>query len=78
MSIGYWFPRGYRQLPVLAGMSLMIFSAIMVQTQVGPSEVPFHTVAALAFLLIPRGWLPILGRGPGHRASWPAHRTATQ
>lgn len=59
-TVGYFLLRGQRSYSALAGMLLMTYSAIMIQTQLGRIEMHFHIFGALAFLLIYRDWLPIV------------------
>ncbi len=59
-AAGYFLTRGTRWFGVLAGVLLMCFSAIMIQTQMGRLEMHFHIFGALALLLIYRDWLAIV------------------
>lgn len=38
----------------------MVFSAIMIQAQMGRIEMHFHIFSALALVMVYRDWLPIL------------------
>jgi methyl-accepting chemotaxis protein len=57
---GYLALRGSRGFSVLVAIALMLFSAIMIQAQMGRIEMHFHIFAGLAFTLIYKDWLPIL------------------
>ena len=57
---GYGLLRGTRMFGVLAAVLFMLFSAIMIQAQLGRIEMHFHIFSALALLLIYRHWLPIV------------------
>lgn len=59
-AAGYWSIRGTRALSVLYGVCLMLFSAIMIQAQMGRIEMHFHIFAALALVIIYRDWLPVV------------------
>ena len=59
-GVGYWLLRGTPAYGILAGVLLMSFSAIMIQSQLGRIEMHFHVFGALALLLIYRNWLPIV------------------
>lgn len=59
-SLGYWLVRGTRIFAALTGASLMAFSAIMIQAQLGRIEMHFHIFVAMAFLLLYRDWIPII------------------
>lgn len=54
---GYWLMRNTRGFRIIAALSLMIFSAIMIQAQLGRLEMHFHIFATLALTLIYRDWL---------------------
>ena len=56
----YAFLRGTTMFSVVAAVLLMVFSAIMIQAQLGRIEMHFHIFSALALLLIYRHWLPIV------------------
>lgn len=57
---GYWFLRGTRAASCIFGVSLMLYSAVMIQAQLGRIEMHFHIFAALALLTIYRDWLPVV------------------
>ncbi|MBS3805292.1 MAG: methyl-accepting chemotaxis protein [Oleiphilaceae bacterium] len=59
-TIGYGLVRGSRAFSIVVGVCLMLFSAVMIQAQMGRIEMHFHIFAALAFTLIYKDWLPIL------------------
>lgn len=52
--------RGSRGFSVVAAAALMVFSAIMIQAQMGRIEMHFHIFSALALVMVYRDWLPIL------------------
>lgn len=56
----YIFLRGTEAFSVLAAVLFMLFSAIMIQAQMGRIEMHFHIFGALALLLIYRRWLPVV------------------
>lgn len=56
----YWLLRGTRYCSVVFSLCLMLFSAIMIQAQLGRIEMHFHIFAALALLTIYRDWLPVV------------------
>lgn len=57
---GYSLLRGTRACGVLFCMCLMLFSATMIQAQLGRIEMHFHIFAALALTIAYRDWLPVL------------------
>ena len=57
---GYFTMRGTRALSSLFAVCLMLFSAIMIQAQMGRIEMHFHIFAALALVIIYRDWLPVV------------------
>lgn len=57
---GYIFLRGTRACGVLFCLCLMLFSATMIQAQLGRIEMHFHIFAALALTIAYRDWLPVL------------------
>jgi len=57
---GYWSIPGTRALSGLYASCLMLFSAIMIQAQMGRIEMHFHIFAALALVIIYRDWLPVV------------------
>jgi methyl-accepting chemotaxis protein len=59
-AAGYFTMRGTRALSSLFAVCLMLFSAIMIQAQMGRIEMHFHIFAALALVIIYRDWLPVL------------------
>ncbi|WP_417518954.1 methyl-accepting chemotaxis protein [Marinobacter sp.] len=56
---GYSWLRGTRACGVLFCMCLMLFSATMIQAQLGRIEMHFHIFAALALTIAYRDWLPV-------------------
>ena len=59
-AAGYFTMRGTRALSSLFAVCLMLFSAIMIQAQMGRIEMHFHIFAALALVIIYRDWLPVV------------------
>lgn len=57
---GYFTLRGTPLFGLLAAVLFMLFSAIMIQAQMGRIEMHFHIFAAIPLLLIYRRWLPIV------------------
>ncbi|WP_227519713.1 methyl-accepting chemotaxis protein [Marinobacter sp. ANT_B65] len=57
---GYSMLRGTRACGVLFSMCLMLFSATMIQAQLGRIEMHFHIFSALALTIAYRDWLPVL------------------
>ncbi len=57
--VGYYALRGTRAFGILSGALLMLFSATLIQTQLGRIEMHFHIFVALAFLLIYKDWLVV-------------------
>lgn len=57
---GYSLLRGTRACGVLFCMCLMLFSATMIQAQLGRLEMHFHIFAALALTIAYRDWLPVV------------------
>ena len=53
---GYYLFRGTRVSSVLFAACLMLFSAIMIQAQMGRIEMHFHIFSALALVIIYRDW----------------------
>ena len=58
--ISYFVLRGTRGFGILTGVFLMLFSATLIQTQMGRIEMHFHIFVALAFLLIYKDWLVVV------------------
>jgi len=56
----YFMLRGTAAFGIVAGILLMAYSMVMIQTQLGRIEMHFHIFGALAFLLIYRSWVPIV------------------
>jgi methyl-accepting chemotaxis protein len=52
--------RGTRGCSVVFAACLMLFSAIMIQAQMGRIEMHFHIFSALALTIIYRDWLPVV------------------
>lgn len=59
-AVGFFTMRGTRALSALIAVCLMLFSAIMIQAQMGRIEMHFHIFAALALVIIYRDWLPVV------------------
>lgn len=59
-TAGFFVIRGTRSLSSLFAICLMLFSAIMIQAQMGRIEMHFHIFAALALVIIYRDWLPVV------------------
>ncbi|MFO8142114.1 MAG: methyl-accepting chemotaxis protein [Marinobacter sp.] len=57
---GYVMLRGTRACSVLFAACLMLFSAVMIQAQMGRIEMHFHIFSALALVIIYRDWLPVI------------------
>lgn len=57
---GYYLIRGTRASSCLFAACLMLFSAIMIQAQMGRIEMHFHIFSALALVIIYRDWLPVV------------------
>jgi len=57
--VGYSLLRGTRACGVLFCLCLMLFSATMIQAQLGRIEMHFHIFAALALTIAYRDWLPV-------------------
>lgn len=60
IGAAYVSMRGSRGFSVVAAASLMAFSAIMIQAQMGRIEMHFHIFSALALVIIYRDWLPVV------------------
>lgn len=60
MFAGYMTLRGTRACSALFAIGLMLFSAIMIQAQMGRIEMHFHIFSALALVIIYRDWLPVI------------------
>ncbi|MBU2953132.1 methyl-accepting chemotaxis protein [Marinobacter sp. F3R08] len=58
-TAGFFTLRATRALSALFAVCLMLFSAIMIQAQMGRIEMHFHIFAALALVIIYRDWLPV-------------------
>ncbi len=58
--VGYILFKGTRGCSVLFAACLMLFSAIMIQAQMGRIEMHFHIFSSLALLIIYRDWLPVM------------------
>ena len=56
----YFTLRGSRSCSVLFAACLMLFSAVMIQAQMGRIEMHFHIFSAMALVIIYRDWLPVL------------------
>ena len=56
----YVMLRGTRACSVMFATCLMLFSAVMIQAQMGRVEMHFHIFAALALVIIYRDWLPVV------------------
>ncbi|WP_303291579.1 methyl-accepting chemotaxis protein [Marinobacter sp. SS5-14b] len=58
--VAYVMLRGTRACSALFAACLMLFSAVMIQAQMGRIEMHFHIFSALALVIIYRDWLPVL------------------
>lgn len=58
--IGYHLLKGSREFRILAAFSLMSFSVLFIQQQLGRIEMHFHVFVALAFLTVYKDFLPLL------------------
>lgn len=58
--VSYFVLRGTRGFGIIAATCLMLFSATLIQTQMGRIEMHFHIFATLAFLLIYKDWLNVV------------------
>ncbi|QCU89484.1 methyl-accepting chemotaxis protein [Thiomicrorhabdus sediminis] len=56
----YFSLRGTRWFGILSGVFLMLFSATLIQTQMGRIEMHFHIFVALAFTLLYKDWLVVV------------------
>ncbi|GGA82751.1 hypothetical protein GCM10011369_25920 [Neiella marina] len=52
IGAGFVLAKGTRAFSCLAAMCLMLFSAVLIQAQLGRLEMHFHIFSALAFTLI--------------------------
>lgn len=59
-GLGFLLLKGTRGFSVVAATCLMLFSAIMIQAQMGRIEMHFHIFGALAFTIVYRDWLPVV------------------
>ena len=59
-AAAYFMLRGTRLFGITAGVLLMAFSAIMIQSQMGRIEMHFHIFSALALLLLYRDWAAVV------------------
>jgi methyl-accepting chemotaxis protein len=59
-TTSYFLLRGTVAFGMVAAALLMVFSAVMIQAQLGRIEMHFHIFSSLALLLIYRNWLPII------------------
>ncbi|KPQ29009.1 MAG: Methyl-accepting chemotaxis protein [Marinobacter excellens HL-55] len=57
---GYFMLRGTRACSALFATCLMLFSAVMIQAQMGRIEMHFHIFSALALVIIYRDWMPVV------------------
>ncbi|MEP1214260.1 MAG: methyl-accepting chemotaxis protein [Marinobacter sp.] len=60
VGASYGLLRGTRALSVVFAFAMMMFSATMIQAQMGRIEMHFHIFAAMALLIIYRDWLPVV------------------
>ena len=58
--VSYLSLRGTRACSVVFAACLMLFSATMIQAQMGRIEMHFHIFSALALVIIYRDWLPVV------------------
>ncbi len=59
-AAAYYLVRGTRLFGILAGVILMMISAIMIQTQLGRIEMHFHIFSAIALMLLYRDWATVV------------------
>lgn len=62
-SIAYFSFRGERKLRILNSCFVMLWSAILIQAQLGRIEMHFHVFSALALLLVYEDWIVFLTGG---------------
>jgi len=58
--VSYFVLRGTRGFGILFGVFLMLYSATLIQTQMGRIDMHFHIFVSLAFLLIYKDWLVVV------------------
>ncbi|MBN2864550.1 MAG: hypothetical protein JXK16_00940 [Thiotrichales bacterium] len=58
--VSYFLLRGSRGFGILSGVFFMLYSATLIQTQMGRIDMHFHIFVALAFLLIYKDWLVVV------------------
>ncbi|TGN18889.1 methyl-accepting chemotaxis protein [Leptospira idonii] len=61
--LSYLLFRGQRKLRIINGCLIMLWSAILIQAQLGRIEMHFHVFSGLALLLIYEDWLVFLSGG---------------
>lgn len=59
IGFGFFVLKAQRAFSILVAVCLMLFSAVMIQAQMGRIEMHFHIFVALAFVIIYRDWLPV-------------------
>ncbi|EPG76385.1 methyl-accepting chemotaxis protein signaling domain protein [Leptospira fainei serovar Hurstbridge str. BUT 6] len=59
-TIGFLLLRGHYSLRFLNSILIMLWSAVLIQSQYGSIEMHFHIFGALAFLLLYRDWKALL------------------
>ncbi|EQA43794.1 methyl-accepting chemotaxis protein signaling domain protein [Leptospira broomii serovar Hurstbridge str. 5399] len=59
-TIGFLLLRGHYLLRLLNSVLIMLWSAVLIQSQYGSIEMHFHIFGALAFLLLYRDWKALL------------------
>ena len=60
LAIMHYFVRGQQIMRIAYGIALMLFSGILIMSQLGRIEMHFHIFGSLAFLLIYKDWRPIV------------------
>ncbi|MEM7180912.1 MAG: methyl-accepting chemotaxis protein [Spirochaetota bacterium] len=60
LAIMHYFLRGRQIMRIAYGIALMLFSGILIMSQLGRIEMHFHIFGSLAFLLIYKDWRPIV------------------
>ncbi|BCN92639.1 hypothetical protein THMIRHAM_04240 [Thiomicrorhabdus immobilis] len=58
--LSFFTLKGTRGFGILSGVFLMLYSATLIQTEMGRIEMHFHIFVALAFLLLYKDWLVVV------------------
>jgi len=58
--LSYFTLRGTRGFGILSGVFIMLYSATLIQTEMGRIEMHFHIFVGLAFLLLYKDWLVVV------------------